>query len=427
MIHRPEQQKNSQYHRVTLDNGIRVVSEHIPSLRSVALGVWVNVGSRDELEGEEGISHFIEHMFFKGTSRRSAETISREIDQMGGEFNAFTSRETTTFYLNVLDNDLIKAISLLIDLFQHSTFTTLELKKEKQVILEEMRMVQDDPEDYVHDLHASNVLKHHPLGRPIIGTENTIKHLQRSDLLNYRMRHYHPGKIVISVAGQFNHRILIKTLSKTFGRLQSIAPLPNGRTKPTITPGIFVRKKRLSQTHLCLGIKGLQRDHQNRYALGLLNSMLGGSVSSRLFREVREKRGLAYSIYSSLSTFEDVGMLTIYAATQSAEASRVFKLITKELKKFRAGDLEVNELRRAKCHIKGTIVLGLESTSSRMIKLAKDEMYSGRYVPLQEIMTAIDRVKASEIKHLSHELIDRSLQTVTALGPLSVHTLQGIG
>ncbi|MBQ26645.1 MAG: peptidase M16 [Nitrospiraceae bacterium] len=425
-MQRTGQQQDAQYHRVTLDNGVRVVSEYIPSLRSVSLGIWIDVGSRDELRGEEGISHFIEHMFFKGTARRSADTISREIDQMGGELNAFTSRETTAFYLNVLDNDLIKAILLLIDLFQHSTFAARELEKEKQVILEEMRMIQDDPEDYVHDLHASNVLKRHPLGRPIIGSENAIKQLQRSDLLNYRMRHYHPEKIVISVAGKFDQRILINTLSKTFGRLQASASPSNGRSRPTITPGVVVRKKRLAQTHLCLGVKGLPRDHQNRYALGLLNSMLGGSVSSRLFREIREKRGLVYSIYSCLSTFEDVGMLTIYAATQSTEVPRVLKLIMKELQKFHAGILETNELRRAKCHIKSTIILGLESTSSRMTKLAKDEMYSRRYIPLQEIMAAIDRVKASEIKRLSHELIDKQFQTVTALGPLSRHTLQEI-
>ncbi len=426
MTRRTEKQQIPHYHRVTLDNGVRVVSERMPSLRSVSLGVWVDVGSRDERPGEEGISHFLEHMFFKGTARRSADAISREIDHMGGELNAFTSRETTTFYLNVLDHDLPKAIALLIDLFQHSTFAARELEKEKQVILEEMHMVQDDPEDYVHDLHTSNALQRHPLGRPIIGSESSVTRLRRSDLLNYRMRHYHPEKIVISVAGQFDQRILIKTLSKTFGKIEAIASPPNGRSQPTITPGVMIRKKRLAQAHLCLGFKGLPRNHQDRYALGLLNSMLGGSVSSRLFREIREKRGLAYSIYSCLSSYEDVGMLTIYAATQAAEAPRVLTLIMKELHKFHAGTLEPNELRRAKCHIKGTLTLGLEHTSSRMTKLAKDEMYSGRYVPLQEIMAAIDRVKTSAIRRLSHDLIDKQFQTVTALGPLLRNALHGI-
>ena len=426
MTRHTEQQQPPQYHRVTLDNGIRVVSERMPSLRSVSLGVWVDVGSRDERPGEEGISHFLEHMFFKGTARRSADAISREIDQMGGELNAFTSRETTTFYLHVLDNDLVKAIALLIDLFQHSTVATRELEKEKQVILEEMRMVQDDPEDYVHDLHTSNVLKRHPLGRPILGNENTITQLRRSDLVDYRARHYHPEKIVIAVAGQFDHRTLINTLSKTFGRIQSATPPQNGRSQPTITPGVTVRNKRLAQAHFCLGIKGLPRNHQDRYALGLLNAMLGGNVSSRLFREIREKRGLAYSIYSCLSNFEDVGMLTIYAATRGDETAHVITLIMKELQKIHTGPLETNELRRAKCSIKGTLVLGLESTSSRMTKLAKDEMNSGRYVPLQEIMTAIDRVKTSDIKRVSHTLVDKQFQTVTVLGPLSRRTLQGL-
>ena len=220
MTHNAGLQKKSKYCSVTLDNGIRVVTEHIPFLQSVSLGIWVNAGSRDELPNEAGVSHVLEHMFFKGTSRRSADTISREIDQMGGELNAFTSRETTTFYLHVLDDDLTKALSILTDVFQNSKFSPHELKKEKQVILEELRMVEDDAEDYIHYIHTSNVLRNHPLGRPIIGTKNTIEKFRRSDLLNYRIRHYHPGKIVIAVAGQFNHAKLIKTLSRTFGRLQ---------------------------------------------------------------------------------------------------------------------------------------------------------------------------------------------------------------
>ena len=426
MPQRTSLHQKSQYRRVTLDNGIRVVSERIPSLQSVSLGVWVDVGSRDELQGEEGISHVLEHMFFKGTSCRSAGMISREIDQMGGELNAFTSRETTTFYLHVLDNDLTKALSILVDVFQHSTFASRELEKEKQVILEEVRMVQDDAEDYVHDLHTSNVVQHHPLGRPILGSENTIKRFRRSDLLNYRMRHYRPEKIVISAAGQFDHRKLINTLSKTFGRLQATTPHPNGRSRPTITPGVIVRKKRLAQAHLCFGIKGLPRDHQDRYALGLFNSMLGGSVSSRLFLEIREKRGLAYSIYSSLSYFEDFGMFTVYAATRPTEVPRVLTLIMKELKKIHTGALDAEELKRAKCQIKGTLALNLENIGSRMTKLARDEMYAGRHVPLQEIMTAIDRIKTSEVQRVVHELVDKRFQTVTVLGPLSRETLQGV-
>ena len=422
MTHHPELQY-SQYNRTTLDNGIRVVSERILSLRSVSLGIWVAVGSRDEREGEEGISHVLEHMFFKGTDQRSADMISREIDQMGGELNAFTSRETTTFYLNVLDSYLIQGITLLIDIFQHSTLASHELKKEKQVILEEIRMVQDDPEDYIHDLHTSNVLQHHPLGRPILGNARTIKQLKSSDLLSYRMRHYHPQRIVISVAGNFDYPTLIDALSSTFGQIAETAPLSNGRSRPTITPGVTICKKRLAQAHLCLGVRGLPSNHEDRYALGLLNSMLGGSVSSRLFREIREKRGLAYSIYSSLSHFEDVGMLTIYAATRVTEAARVLKLIMKELQEISRGTLEVNELNRAKSYMKGTLALSLECTNSRMIKLANDEMYAGRHISLHEIMTAIDRVTIFDIKRLSSELVAERSRTLTALGPFSRDTL----
>ena len=424
MTRRTDLQQNHHFHRVTLDNGIRVVSERIPSLRSVSLGIWVQVGSRDELPGEEGISHFLEHMFFKGTSRRSADTISREIDQMGGELNAFTSREITTFYVHVLDKDLTKAIALLFDLFQHSTFASRELEREKQVILEEIRMVRDDPEDYVYDLHTSNVLQNHPLGRPILGSERTIKTLRRSDLVRYRTRHYHPEKIVIAVAGQLDHSVLINTLAKTFGRIQAALNHPQDRARPNTTVGIMVRKKRLAQVHLCLGINGLQRGHQDQYALSLLNAMLGGNVSSRLFREIREKRGLAYSIYSCLSNFEDVGMFTICAATRATEVTRVLKLITREIRKLRTGPLEVNELKRAKSQIKGTLVLSLEGAISCMTKLAKDEMYTGRHVPLQEIMSKIDRVTSSQIKRVSHDLIGKQFQTVTALGPVSREDVQ---
>ncbi len=426
MLRSGHPQPSAYYHRVTLNNGIRVVSERMPAVRSVSLGVWVNVGSRDEQEREQGVAHFIEHMLFKGTSRRSADAISREIDQLGGELNAFTSRETTTFYFKVIDHDLTKAISLLADIFRHSTFAPREVAKEKQVILEEIRMVEDDPEDYVHDLHTFSALKPDPLGRPILGNTKTVADLRRSNLISFRSQHYRPENIVIAVAGKFELQPLIGALSKTFGKIETTAHPTNHRSQPHIEPGLMVRTKRLTQTHLCLGTKGLRRDHPDQYALALLNSMLGGSVSSRLFREIREKRGLAYSIYSSLSSFEDIGLLTIYAATRQSETLRVMSLIMKELNKFHAGAFEVGELKRAKGQLKGSLLLGLESTGSRMAKLAKDEMDYGRPVSVKEIMSEIDRVRTHHIRRLSHDLVDTKFQTVTTLGPLARKHLQSV-
>ncbi|MBI3357536.1 MAG: insulinase family protein, partial [Nitrospirae bacterium] len=287
------------YRKLTLDNGVRLVTERIPTLKSVTVGMWVNAGSRDESPTQAGYSHFIEHMFFKGTTTRSATDISREIDALGGEMNAFTTRETTTFYVKVLDQHLPKALDLLSDLFHRSRFGTKEIEKEKQVVLEEIRMVQDDPEDLVQELHTGLVMGRHPLSRPILGQEATIARLRRQDLLDYVGAHYRPQEMVLAVAGNFDQRQLEKTIARTFGRRrQSVHAAPRKRWPPEICGGVVMRRKPLEQVHLCVGLKGIPAGHKDRYAAYVLNSVLGGSVSSRLFQEVREKRGLAYSIYS---------------------------------------------------------------------------------------------------------------------------------
>ena len=412
------------YRKTVLDNGVRVVTERMPSAKSVTVGIWVNVGSRDEEKGEEGFSHFIEHMLFKGTRTRSAMQISREIDALGGEMNAFTGRETTTFYVKVLDQHLPQAVALLSDLFHHATFASKEIEKEKQVILEEMRMVEDDPEDLAQDWHMEQALNGHPLGRPILGQAAVIKGLSRERLLRFVHARYHPAETVISVAGNFNGTELVRLLNRCFGHFTRSQRSHLNRWPSEIHAGLHTRRKVLQQAHLCLGLKGLRLDHKDRYALHALNAAVGGSVSSRLFQEVREKRGLAYSIYSYASSYSDTGTFTIYAATRPREAARVIELVRREMKRVHRQGLDRKELQRVKEQIKGGLMLGVESTQSRMSKLAKDELYHGRYLSLEEMTTEIDRISSEQILRLAHELLDSESLSVAALGPISGRALQ---
>jgi predicted Zn-dependent peptidase len=414
------------YRKIVLDNGVRVVTERMPSAKSVTVGVWVNVGSRDEEKGEEGFSHFIEHMFFKGTRTRSAMQISREIDALGGEMNAFTGRETTTFYVKVLDQHLSQALALLSDLFHHAKFASKEIEKEKQVVLEEVRMVEDDPEDLAQDWHMEQALNGHPLGRPILGQAAVIRGLRRERLLHFVEAHYHPGETVISVAGNFNMKELVPLLSRYFGNFTKPQRPKLNRWPPEIHAGLYTRRKPLQQAHLCLGLKGLRLDHKDRYALHALNAAVGGSVSSRLFQEVREKRGLAYSIYSYASSYSDTGALTIYAATRPREATRVIDLVRREMKRFHRQGIDRDELQRVKEQIKGGLMLSVESTQSRMSKLAKDELYHGRHLSLEEMTTEIDRISGNQILGLAHELFNSESLSVTVLGPISRRALQSV-
>ena len=413
------------YRKLVLDNGVRVVTERMPTLKSVTVGVWVNTGSRDEQPSQSGYSHFIEHMLFKGTRHRSSAEISREIDALGGEMNAFTSHETTTYYVKVLDQQLERALELLSDLFHHSCFAPKEIEKEKQVVLEEIRMVQDDPEDLVQELHMGQVLGRHPLGRSILGREKTIGGLRRQDLLNYIETHYDPGQTVVSIAGNFEQATLDRLVARYFGKGRAVKAAPiNGRRPPDVHGGVLLKKKRLEQVHLCLGLKGVAAGHQDRYALYALNSVLGGSVSSRLFQEVREKRGLAYSIYSFLSGYSDGGMITVYAATRSKEVDRVVDLVCREIRQIGIKGVERKELERAKTQMKGSLMLSLESSHSRMSKLAKDELTYGRQTSLNNMLAHIDRVNVEQVFNVSRQYFGLDSLAITGLGPLASRSLQ---
>jgi predicted Zn-dependent peptidase len=408
------------YRKRILDNGIRLVTEQIPTLKSVTVGMWVNAGSRDESPAQAGYSHFIEHMFFKGTATRSATDISREIDALGGEMNAFTTRETTTFYVKVLDQHLPKALNLLSDLFHRSRFGPKEIEKEKQVVLEEIRMVQDDPEDLVQELHTGLVMGRHPLSRPILGQETTIAKLRRDDLLGYVGTHYRPQEMVLAVAGNFDQRGLEQTMARTFGRHRpSVSAEPRRRWPPDICGGVVTKRKSLEQVHLCVGLKGIPAGHKDRYAAYVLNSVLGGSVSSRLFQEIREKRGLAYSIYSFLSGYSDGGTMTVYAGTRAREVERVLDLIRREVRNMAAHGIERAELKRTKDQMKGSLMLSLESSHSRMNKLAKDELITGAHTSLEEMLSDIDAVTGQRVAHVAQELFAPGTMAITALGPLS--------
>lgn len=408
------------YRKLILDNGVRLVTERIPTLRSATVGLWVNTGSRDESPDQAGYSHFIEHMFFKGTTTRSATDISREIDSLGGEMNAFTTRETTTFYVKVLDQHLAKALDLLSDLFHRSRFGTKEIEKEKQVVLEEIRMVQDDPEDLVQELHTGQVMGRHPLGRPILGRESTIARLRRNDLLEYIETHYRPQEMVLAVAGNFDQRELERTIIRTFGRRrQSSNVLPHHRWPPDHCGGLLMKRKPLEQVHLCIGLKGIAASHKDRYVVYVLNSVLGGSVSSRLFQEIREKRGLAYSIYSCLSGYSDGGTITIYAGTRASEVERVIDLIRRQVRKMATNGIERSELKRTKDQMKGSLMLSLESSHSRMNKLAKDELIAGGHTSLEEMLAEIEAITEQRVLLLAQELLTPETMALTGLGPLS--------
>ncbi len=405
--------------KVVLDNGVRVVMERMSTLKSVAIGLWINVGTRDEAKGQEGLSHFLEHMMFKGTRRRSASQISNEIDSLGGEMNAFTTHESTAFYVKVLDQQIDQAVDLLADLFHHSRFAPTEIEREKQVVLEEIRTVRDDPEDFVQELHANHVMRGHPLGRSILGTATTMKRIGRRDILNFVGEQYHPEKLVISIAGNFNVTTLVPLLHHTFGtwkpvpeKVRTLQP----RQPPVLRTGTFVHPKQLEQTHICFGLPGIPVNHPTRYAAHTLNALFGGGVSSRLFQQVREKRGLAYTIYSQLSSFSDSGTLTIYAATGAKEALELVDVVRREVRKLRNRGPAAQELARTKNQLKGTLMLGLEGTYGRMNKLAKDEICQGRYVSLKEMLAEIDKISERQIQDVANNLLKVEDMTVTALG-----------
>jgi predicted Zn-dependent peptidase len=406
------------YRKDTLSNGIRVVSETLPKSRSVSIGVWVKVGSRHEAPELGGVSHFIEHMFFKGTGRRSAKDIAIEMDSLGGEMNAFTSQETTTYYAKVVDEHLPVVIDIMADILLGARFDPLDMEKERKIILEEIKGVEDTPDDFIHELFTSTVWPDNSLGRPILGTRDTIKALKHDDIISYIDNYYHPKEIVISVAGNFEHARLIDLLNVHFGKLARPG-VSKKESPPTFTPAVTVKKKQLEQVQLCIGCNGLHYTHEDRYVISALNTVLGNSMSSRLFQEVREQNALAYSIYSYVTSYRDTGLLTVYAGMDPSNALEVARLIVKELKKIKEEGITPAEELRVKNQIKGNLILSLESSNSHMSRIARQEIYYGKYLSMDDIIKGVEKVTAEQVQRLARQIFTRENFALTILGPLS--------
>ena len=405
-------------------NGLPVVMESLRNMRSVVLGIWVKVGSRNEPPEKNGISHFLEHMFFKGTKKLSAKDIAFEIDSLGGELNAFTSRENTTFYVKVLDEYLEKGCELLSDVFLNSIFPEEDIEKEKKIIKEEIKMVEDTPDDYIHDLFNRTIWGHSELGQSILGRRETVRSFTKDDLLSHIKKYYGTRDIVISCAGNFQHEPLLSMLNKNLGNLRRGSE-PERITQSDFKGQIEVFRKDLSEAHICMGVKGLSQTSEERYSLFVLNTILGAGVSSRLFQEIREKRGLAYSIYSFVSSYFDTGVWGVYAGVSRKKVQEVLELILKEMYGLK-DTLNELELQRTKNQLKGNIILGLESTSSRMNNIARQEIYHDRYYSPKEIMNKIDSITLKQIKDLVEMLVKKEGFSLTVYGPVHEEDLKGI-
>ncbi len=411
--------------RRRFDNGVPLVTESISQLRSVTLGVWVHTGSRDELPHEHGISHFLEHTFFKGTPTRNARQIAEQIDAMGGEMNAFTGREQTGFYVKVLSDRLNEAADLLMDVLTQSSFPPEELDRERQVIVEEIRMVEDDPEEWIHDLHGEHMWgKKAPLGRTILGTEASVTGMGPDQIRAYLARRYTADRIVISAAGNLDADRLFDRLAPAVASFGSDTSKVGGpvQANPALAADsgtTCLQFRELEQVHLCLGSPGLPQGHPDRFIMHVLNDLLGGGASSRLFQEIREKRGLAYSVYSGHTGYRDCGEMTIYAGCGPDSIDPVVGLIQDEIERLCTIPVESKELARIKGHLKGTLMLSLEGTFNRMTRLAQDEIIHGAPQPLDDLLTGIDRVTSEQLTELARRVFRPAPLCATVLGNLA--------
>ncbi|RYL95296.1 insulinase family protein [Sporolactobacillus sp. THM7-4] len=401
-------------------NGVRIVLEKVPSVRSVSLGIWVGTGSRYENELNNGISHFIEHMLFKGTDTRNAREIAEAFDQIGGQVNAFTSKECTCYYAKVMDSDATYALEILSDMLFHSRFDQTELEKEKQVIGEEIKMYEDTPDDLVHDLLSAASFAHHPLGYPILGTKRTLADFSPDDLRKHMQTHYTPDNIVVSVAGHVNEEF-ISEIEEIFAGYQ-VPEMDERQPAPSFYPGKIARKKETEQAHVCFGFAGVSSKADELVPLMVMNNALGGSMSSRLFQEVREERGLAYSVFSFHTSYKDSGLLTIYGGTAAGQIEELGKTILETIHTVTRDGLTEKELASSKAQIKGNMILGLESTNSRMSRNAKNELILGRDRSIDEMIEKIDRVTLGDVHEVAKMIFDKpySCSIVSPTGEMPV-------
>ncbi|MFI0982017.1 M16 family metallopeptidase [Streptomyces sp. NPDC021093] len=410
--------------RTTLPGGLRIVTETLPSVRSATFGIWVNVGSRDETPSLNGATHYLEHLLFKGTAKRSALDISSAIDAVGGEMNAFTAKEYTCYYARVLDTDLPLAIDTVCDMLTGSLIRQEDVDAERGVILEEIAMTEDDPSDCVHDLFAHTMLGDTPLGRPVLGTVDTIDALQADRIRRFYKKHYDPTHLVVAAAGNIDHATVVRQVRRAFekaGALGSpdatpVAPRAGSRTLRT-SGRVELLNRKTEQAHVVLGMPGLARNDERRWALGVLSTALGGGMSSRLFQEVREKRGLAYSVYSYTSGFADCGLFGVYAGCRPSQVHDVLKICRDELDKVAADGLTDDEIRRAVGQLSGSTVLGLEDTGALMNRIGKSELAWGEHLSVTDMLTRISEVTPDEVREVARDILGQR-PSLSVIGPL---------
>ena len=402
--------------REVLDTGLRLITESMPHVRSVSIGVWLTRGSRHESSAQSGIAHFVEHMLFKGTATRTAEDIAQAIDSIGGQLDAFTAKEYASYYIKVLDEHLPTAVNLLSDIVMNPRFEPDDLDKEKKVILEEIKMVEDTPDDLVHELFTQHFWEGHALGRPILGSKETVESFTTDILREYFRSAYVAPNLIVSAAGNIDHAQVRDLVNGAFGTLPNTRE-PFDDTVPRVVPQVLVRSKELEQSHVCLGTNSYQQNHPDRYVSYIMNTVLGGSMSSRLFQNVREKRGLAYAVFSGLSAYRDAGNITIYAGCANEAVPEVVDLCVEELRGLKQSPVPGTELRRAKDHLKGSLMLSLENTASRMSHLARQEIYFERHFGLDETLAGVERVTADDVTRVASDLFANGSLAATVVGP----------
>jgi predicted Zn-dependent peptidase len=406
-------------HREVLPNGLTVITEEMQHIRSVSIGIWIKTGSRDEEPQWNGISHFVEHMVFKGTKHRSAEDIARQVDSIGGNMDAFTAKECICFNIKLLDEHLPIALDVLSDLVLNPVFNAQDISRERGVILEEIKMDEDSPDYLVHEIFTQNFWKDHPLGKPILGTKDTVKKFEREPVLDFYSKRFSPGNVIICAAGHLKHREFVDLVAKHFQQMQ---PAKNGLhgSTPAVVPRIIMRnKKSLEQVQICVGVPSHPIAHERRHASYILNTLLGGGMSSRLFQNIRERQGLAYAIYSDLNPYRDTGCLSVYAGTSRESAGKVVQCVVNEFHKLKVEDVPAEELRRCKDQLKGSLMLSLESSTARMSNLARQEMYFERFYTMDELLEKIEAVTSDDIRQLANEFFHTESIAVTVLGNLN--------
>jgi predicted Zn-dependent peptidase len=403
--------------KTTLKNGVRIVTKKMPYTRSVSMGVWVNVGARDESDRESGLSHFIEHMIFKGTRKRTAFQIAKEFDAIGGQTNAFTTMENTCYYARVINSQMETMVDILSDIFVNSVFDPVEIDKERPVILQEIGMVEDSPDEYIHMLSGHNFWGENPLGRSILGTPENISRFDDQIIKNFFQRLYQPDRIVISAAGNLAHDRLVELVAPVFETIQPRDGFPV-RVTPQGCSVVDLNHRNLEQMHICLSARGPSISDPRRYAGSLLNTILGGNMSSRLFQEIRERRGLAYSVYSFISSHVDTGMFGFYVGVDPRRVQETIRLVLKEIDRIKDEPVEASELEGAIEYTRGSLLLASESADNQMVRSAQNEIHFGKEVTLQTIIEKIEAVTPDEVLDLANALFNRNEMTLTLLGPM---------